>query len=380
MVDTRENVAVLVGNGLSIAFNPELSLQRITEEVLSRIQAAEGDDVVSAMQAIAEQALPCGVTSANDFELLVGAFGAEARTLGILSTLAELTRATDQDLLQSIKSVVSFAEQVRDNGVSYVLEVIAERSHCYLDQAEDLHRLIGAITGSFAGQVTFGNLNYDTLLLAALLTVCKADIADLGHGYQRVAVQVDGKCLKVPALRTKMSDFPQGKRVQLLHLHGSLTYWASRDTKVHAKLPKELVEKSGQWKAVRERTTDVRPVVVLASQRDKAEHVGRFPFTLAYEMFSHGLARSNHWIVIGYSFRDDPVNARLREEFIGRAVKPKVLVVTYGEDPSRQTVERAFGWGAEDGSSNDWLTINRGGANGFDRSSDWKTFVAAGRP
>jgi len=66
----ERNVAVLVGNGLSIAFNPELNLQRITEEVLQRIEKSEGGDVVVAMKEIAERALPYGATSADDFEVL----------------------------------------------------------------------------------------------------------------------------------------------------------------------------------------------------------------------------------------------------------------------------------------------------------------------
>lgn len=49
--DTR-NVAVLVGNGLSIAFNPGLNLRAITAEMMERIQSAtdDGDDVVAAMR------------------------------------------------------------------------------------------------------------------------------------------------------------------------------------------------------------------------------------------------------------------------------------------------------------------------------------------
>ena len=94
----ERNVAVLVGNGLSIAFNPELNLQRITEEVLQRIEKSEGGDVVVAMKEIAERALPYGATSADDFEVLVGAFGAESRTLDVLDTLAELTKPSDKKL------------------------------------------------------------------------------------------------------------------------------------------------------------------------------------------------------------------------------------------------------------------------------------------
>lgn len=76
-----------------------------------------------------------------------------------------------------------------------------------------------------------------------------------------------------------------------------------------------------------------------------------------------------------YSFKDDPVNAALRAEFIDRDAKPRVLVVTYGGELRRRAVERAFGWGIEDGSSRKWLTINRGGANGVETSNDWRDFI-----
>lgn len=376
MMNTHYNAAVLVGNGLSIAFNSELNLQSITQEVLRRIEEAEGGDVVAAMQELAERAIPEGVNSADDFELLVGAFGAEASALGIFNTLAELTKPADHELVRSIGRVVEFAGQVRDTGISYVLEVIADRSHAYMDEAQDLHQMINAISDAFAGRITFGNLNYDTLLLAALLAVCKGELADMGHGWKSVTVSVENaQSLSVPALRRHPSDFPEGRRVRLLHLHGSLTYWAREDAELYGKLPRELVEDGGQWKAVREQTTNVRPVVVLANRRDKTEHVDRYPFKLAYEVFSQGLSESAHWIVIGYSFRDDPVNAMLRREFIGRSQKPRVLVVTHGSDPTRETVERAFGWGAEDGASDAWLLIDREGADGCQETDEWAAFI-----
>lgn len=376
VVTVERSVSVLVGNGLSIAFNPDLNLQSITEEVLRRIEDADGGDVILAMKEIAERALPDGATSAEDFEVLVGAFGAESRTLDVLDTLAALTQPTDKKLRKAILRVSKFAEQVRDTGVSHVLEVIAERSHAYVDEAQSLYDLVTEITGSFDGRVVVGNLNYDTLLLAALLTVCQAELVDMGHGYRRVKVLVDDRVEReVQALRSSSADFPRSKRVQLLQLHGSLTFWATRDRKIHAKLPKEMLDDGDQWRAIREKTTNVRPVVVLANRKDKAEHVAQFPFELAYKMFSNGLAEANHWLIIGYSFKDDPVNAVLRAEFIDRDPKPRVFVVTYGDEPRRRTVERAFGWGAEDGASKKWLTFNREGASGVETSNDWHEFV-----
>ncbi|MFV4913121.1 SIR2 family protein [Microbacterium lacticum] len=369
-------MAVLVGNGLSIAFNPGLNLQAITAEVLDRIEKSDGGDVVVAMKEIAERALPDGATSADDFEVLVGAFGAESRTLDVLDTLAELTKPSDKKLRKAIRRVSEFAEQVRDTGISHVLEVIAERSHAYVEEAQNLYDLVTAITESFDGKVVIGNLNYDTLLLAALLTVCQPDLADMGHGYRRVNVLVDDRVeRRVQALRESSSEFPRTKRVQLLHIHGSLTFWATRDRKIHAKLPKEMLDDGDQWRAIREGTTNVRPVVVLANRRDKAEHVAQFPFDLAYEMFASGLAEANRWLVVGYSFKDDPVNTALRTEFIDRDPKPRVLVVTYGKELRRRDIERAFGWGAEDGASKGWLTINRRGASGVETTVDWQDFI-----
>ena len=371
------NVAVLVGNGLSVAFNSELNLQRITQEVLERIRKLDGDDVVAAMKELAARALPDGANTDDDFEVLVGALGAESRTLGVLSKLAELTDPKDKELRDCIKRVASFAEQVRDSGVSHVLEVIAERSHAYKDEVQNLNSFVSGVIGAFDGNVVFANLNYDTLLLSALLNVCQSDLVDMGHGWKKALVTVDNNRERaVQQLRSSAEDFPANKRVQLLHIHGSLTFWATLDKAIHVKVPKDLLEGSGQWTAVRDRTTNIRPAVVLASRKDKVEYVTRQPFALAYEMYAVGLAKSEHWLIVGYSFRDYPVNERLRSEFLDRATKPKVLVVTYGNDPDRRTVERAFGWGVEDGPST-WLTIDRGGANGAENSAEWTEFVKA---
>ncbi|WP_454118271.1 hypothetical protein [Microbacterium lacticum] len=92
-------------------------------------------------------------------------------------------------------------------------------------------------------------------------------------------------------------------------------------------------------------------------------------------MFKSGLARADHWLIIGYSFKDAPVNNMLREAFLDYEEKPSVLVVTYGPSPRRAEIERAFGWGADDPDSRAWLSINRRGANGVQDTNHWERFV-----
>ena len=379
----NNDVAVIVGNGLSIAFSPELKLQTITENVLERIVDAEGEEVVSAMQKIAQRVLPSGANTDEDFEVLVGAFGAESLTLGFLGMLAELTQPDDVRLKESIVEVKKYAEKVRDTGVSHVLEVITESSNIFSREKENkLDSLMKSIINSFNGKVVISNLNYDTILLNALIRVCRSELADLADGRckSKITVLESGREEEyiVPNLR-KDNDFPLLRRVHLLHLHGSISYWKfDGDNKDgYVKMTKEILNKYNLWKKIRDGEISIRPVVVLANRRDKADHIERYPFDLAYEAFANSL-KCEKWIIVGYSFRDDPVNNMLRSEFLDRKRenKPRVLVVTYGGELKLRDVEKAFGWGVEDGSSSEWLTINREGASDMENTEDWVNFVS----
>ncbi|WP_082924621.1 SIR2 family protein [Paenarthrobacter nicotinovorans] len=383
---SQRPLAVLVGNGLSIAFNSELNLASITKEMIARMQAAteDGDKVVHAMNEIARRAVSDGEVTDEDFEKLVGAFDSQVLTLDELRKLADLVASDDTELRQSIKDVANFSQSVRDNGISYVLEVIVERSYANWTRDGEMHDLIEAMVEDFGGSIHIGNLNYDTLLLSALKAV-DAPMCDMGHGYERFYVVVkddddpddEGVRYQVNRLR-RGNDFPTGPahRVKLLHLHGSLTYWRSMEREdLHFKAPIDMLRNHQLWAGLREGEPRYRPAVVLANQRDKAHHVGRYPFKLAYEVFADGLSQADHWLIIGYSFRDACVNDILREEFIRRKDKPTVLVSTFGDDLDAEEVERAFGWGAEDEDSSPWLTINRLGAAGLETSTDWTLFT-----
>lgn len=367
----RPNLAVLVGNGLSVAFNPELALDAITAEVMRRLGADAGDDgdVVAAMQEIASRAVGEGQSTAENFEKLVGAFGYESRTLDYLHRLATLESPSNQELRDSIANVRDFATRVSDRGISHVLEVILERSRATGERAERLEALIRAMLHDFRGTVTVANLNYDTLLLATLMSKCDGEFADMADGGCTERIEVaPGRFTDVPTLRTKL-NFPASRRIHLVPLHGSLTYWT--DGTGHWKLRVEEIRKLRMFASVRDGQSALRPAVVLATSRDKASHVEEAPFALAYSACSRSLEVSNHWLIIGYSFRDEPVNATLAEAFGERNPKPRVHVVTYGDSPSEHTVMRALGWNIEDGSPDEWLTIDRDGALGAHNRDAW---------
>lgn len=378
---TRDrDVAVLVGNGLSIAFNEKLLLSNITRQVRRRISNSGdgGENVAQAMRELADATLPSDQTSDDDFERLVGAFGAEHRSLSHLQSLAKLSYPNDRKLAKSIEQVIGFARDLRNVGTGHVLEVVYDNSRSSYIESEPLDDLLRAIYHSFAGRITFGNLNYDTILLAALLNVGTRRVADLGHGWKSRRTKLGSEAIPAMLLREGASDFPTFAQypVRLLHLHGSLTYWATEDSSQFGKLDRYEVKANQLFKKLRRGTTDLRPLVVLNRERQKIEDVQAHPFRLAYEVFGKGLTRSKHWLIIGYSFRDVAVNDLLSREFRSREEKPKILVVTHGRSPSVEEIEAALGWGAEDPSSQDWLRRSPRGAFGMHEHSSWRWFTS----
>jgi SIR2-like domain len=382
-VPRSPRLTVLCGNGLTIAVRPDLALSEITRESMARLRA-DKPGVAAYITEIAEK--QSGRPVGDDFEILVGAFGTLGDMIdqlaGLASHLAVLmgedfsrSAATARGLVRS----AYFARRVRDYGISVVLEVIAERSIAHEETRRLLDPLVGEILREFPGEVTMANLNYDALLLASLVHgPHKDETCDMGHGFRNGVFRTsDGATHTVRSLRTS-SDFPTTRRVRLLHLHGSLGFWTNR-TGVGFKLPLELIRTYNPFHQIRTTNTPLRPAVVLANQTDKSTIVKRQPFALAYEGFAESLKESEHLLIVGYSFRDACVNEQLAIALQIRLLtqKPiKVLVVTYEDDLTEQTVLSAFRHGSWLGSTN-WLTINRGGALAFTGSADWARFMDA---
>lgn len=376
----KKNVAVLTGNGLSIAFNQDLALSSITREVLRRIEEENGDKATNALKALSSRIVQSGdKLSDADFEVLVGAFGLEYKTLGLLKNLSMVLHREDPVLSQAFGQVLDFVRNVRNQGLSHVLEVIMEYSELSAGKQQELLQLIDLICSSFDGFVKFGNLNYDSLLLTALLkSKWKNELADIADGRLNAAVEEVSQDMPVPArrLRERIEDFPNDRHIWLLHLHGSICYWNSSEDKIFLKVERHDLKSEALFKKMRAgELGSHEPAVVLTSESEKQSEVDSYPFSLAYQGFSAQLNESSAWIIIGYSFRDVPVNEMLKKAFLSQVDKPKVFVSTYGSEPSRQQIEQVLGWGKEDPDSKEWLFICDKGAFGIKNSPEWKQFL-----
>lgn len=355
-------LAVLVGNGLSIAFNPNLGLTELTDALVEKVSqfASDGSAAVEVLSGLISNE-----SGTQTFETFVGALEESNISTQTLLKLAKNLSPDEKELHDSITTTSKFARTLRDWGVSFVLETILERSRISRFDRSQLDKLLEKLNASFPDRLVFGNLNYDTMLLTAMLqTYGLKNVADMASGLEKATVISDSEEITVRSLR-RTDDFPND-RVLHLSLHGSLQFWSDEERRTVVKLETSMLEDGDQWRSVREGTTNIRPVVVLTNQKQKTDAVREFPFSLAYEKFEQALFESSKWLIIGYSFTDRSVNDMLRVQQIFNTGSPRIFVVTLGKYPSRKTIEKAFGWDRrEKGSSRLWLTIYRRGARKF---------------
>ena len=369
----NSNLAMLTGNGLSIAFSDNLMLDNITTRVIERLTkfyGGGGDEVAQAMQKVAIRAQ--ADDPSGDFESLIGAFGGQTDILEDLAAFAELTEGST-DIRTHIYPVLLFVEQVKRRGIGHTLEIIVENSRSDVGTLKPISDFLRVVTGAFANQITVANLNYDTLLLSALTADYKEQFCDMAHGGNS---SVERKLSTTPftsyPLRSSAAEFPEWLRIRLLDLHGSVSFWKIRAS-CH-KIPIEIARDPEVWRKYRERETFAFPLVVLANQHDKADHVNRYPYKIAYEVAEADFRNAEHWLIVGYSFRDTCVNDLLRRCWKMRFREPRILIVTKGDGPTDEDVESAFGWESGTLSDHD-VTIERGGVVGLGETSAWASFA-----
>jgi hypothetical protein len=372
------NLATLIGNGLSIAFSEDLLLTKISQEMTARFTSVYtgGTAVATAMQNVAKH-VPAGGDPETDFEALIGAFGGQSDILDDLSKFAQLTKDSDPEIAHAIRKVQVFVGEVRRRGIGHTLEIISERSYSDIDRRIPLAQFFGLLLSEFQNHVTVANLNYDTLVLSVLAEAYGPILSDMADGRFKGTISIGGTTYSQLPLRANAGQFlsHESRRLRLLHLHGSLTYWQFGDH--FLKLSVEAVRPpSPIWQILRDEDTfNGQPLVVLASQHDKARHVLRYPYNLAYDLADAGFKDASHWVIVGYSFRDECVNDLLSRCWDFRSTPPRILVVTNSDRLQAETIEEALGWPAGSAAANG-LYIARGGAFGLAGSTAWDDFRA----
>lgn len=373
----NHSIAALLGNGVSIAYNQDLRLDRIMREITRRINedaSASGSEPIRFLQRAAQRIDSGDPTT--DFEALFGPFGQYRDGIEIVRDLARLS-GDDPKLQDSMKLTIDYIESIRRAGVGHVLEVIANQSRATTSPSEVSELTNNLVEAAGGRQLTIGNLNYDSLIMAALANDHPADFCDMADG--RVSEQtVDvGPHVLVGRPLRRTASFPYSRSITLLHLHGSLCWLRDPRTNTVWRVDAAGMRSAGFWRAYRDGRSLWTPEVVLTNQATKSAEVSRYPFSLAYEVFYRRLVAADRWFIGGYSFRDGCVNDLLAKAWRKRATTPMIYVVTLGKQPTRRRILDGIGHvGWADPDPEDFLLINRHGIEAAQQASDWAWWSA----
>ncbi|MEU4162677.1 hypothetical protein [Actinoplanes sp. NPDC026670] len=356
-------VTALIGNGLSIAYNPGMSCPELTKSLLPLLENSPGgDDVRRALHNLADK-ITAGTADGDDFEQLLGPVDVAAGAVSALESLAAAYNGTGaasgDPLVQALRMSTEFADKFYQVGVSHVLKLVDERSHGKGNDVAD--KFFRALAEAAGDGCCLATLNYDNLLISGALShfSLKKDLAD---GLEPVEFELTaGHTAKGFRLRT--SPFIDSQACAVLALHGSLS-WLRRGTEyVKFGMP-SLRYDPGFWADCIEQKTDWRPVVVLTNQSQKSMRVLEYPFSMAYQMFTERLKRSSRWLIGGYGFGDQCVNQVLRHASESATHAINCLVVTYGDHPTQEVIDETL--------QGIHVSAYRGGFSALLTASEWR--------
>jgi SIR2-like domain len=307
-------LAVLLGNGLSVAVNPALRLDALTERFLE----SHNDDREGLNRLLAEVDLE-NLDPARDFEAVVGGLEAAEE---IVSAFMGLASRIEQPHLQEA------AKLLRDHGVPALIRRMYY-AYCaeVLDAIGELTR--GDITPHVVrfgewlkalyqehGRATVFTLNYDLLaermLIDDNILGLQYSLTDFFSGLPERTTQLtlvpgEDACTG----RLFYPADPPDRPIHLHHLHGCLTHFRRQTDGEIFKLDASAIREQQVYRRLAEAPeVDFVPSVILGSR--KTEKSLEWPFAYAFLSLEQAVRESRTVVIAGYSFRDEGVNQRLR--------------------------------------------------------------------
>ena len=295
------------GNGLSIGFDSRLS----TESITGRVVTSLGDSYAGVLRDLAElgtpedpDTAPVGVVRGG-FEQLAGPVDRLADALVAMQRL--FTGSSTSPLLTGLREA---ADGLRQHYVRIVGTVLREVDACCITEAPDAERHASwQAMNAFAAelvrlQATVFTLNYDSLLMSALL--------ERGMAYDGFRFGT----LNVPLDRWS-------EPATLYHLHGSVAWHRGADGLV-SKLRLEEVREQGLLDAWASGNVERGlPAVILGDL--KTRYTEQYPFSVLYDELHRKLSHESLVVVGGYSFGDRPLNRALAR-FLSRDPRNRLVV------------------------------------------------------
>ncbi|QYX34567.1 SIR2 family protein [Nocardiopsis sp. MT53] len=304
----------------------------------------------------------------GSFEDLLGPLDVAASGISAASPLIGVIGENffDEEVLQGVVKSEGYLRDIYNIGVAITLDEIQRRAvnfECTRELAEKVH----ALAKKNGEKCYFGTLNYDGLVYASNIETSWIDKCDLAHGRREVeGVVVEGARPACGWLLREVGDFPEDRDFIFLELHGSIAWLKCPGCSKVVRFPASELRDIDYWIGLCNRLSLWQPQVILTSKYEKLNRMRVDPFSLAYNEFIRGVARSNSLLVAGYGFGDIGIN-----EIIADALRfeTQVLISTIESGPSDWDIFQSLGVG--EGGLRRYLDICRCGLPGALSCEHW---------
>jgi SIR2-like domain len=326
----RDGAVLLLGNGLSIAVNENLRLDRLTATFLER----RGDER-ELIERLAAGVSLGAVDPATDFEGIVAGIESAEEVIAAFIRLAHVAaRPEFQEAAAVLESqgVPALVRRLYYEYCADVLDAIGESARV-ADIPEPVMQFGKWVKAQHArhGRLSIFTLNYDVLMERMLIG---SDLLDLREhttdffGPPRTAVEIAEGVGPIEGYA--FHGQPSHRTVQLHHLHGCLTHLRAPDGTIYKFSAGKLRRAQLYTKLADGARSDFVPSVILGSK--KAERALEWPFSHAFGALEEEVAAARTVCIAGYSFRDEAVNERLRSRLAG---VERLIVLDHAPDDAR---------------------------------------------
>lgn len=354
-------ITALIGNGCSIAYNPEFRMDPLTERILREFAGVDSavPEVAEVLNRLADAAVREPDERKRFFEALFGPIERMGRGLQELRALSDLVGA-GTEVTATFDRAARFGEELRRRTIGSALQVVASLSNNKDEQGKSTQRQVVNWLNDARGDegtVEIFTLNYDALIDGAVvdLTEERSDVtmSDMAQGYGWVELQVTNQGDVVPAAPLRDDDVYPAQFI-VFHLHGSLQWLRTEGGWVYKVKQIDHLRDVEFWRRHAAGATPVEPVVILADQKEHA--VKADPFRWAYDRLEESLKHAEAIVIIGYGFGDSPVNRALARGLWGKESPVKVIDHTDDTIGTRDRLVEA---------TTSELRLNDRGATGF---------------
>lgn len=321
------NIVAVLGNGVSITYNPDFALVPLTNEILRRFakQKIQAFEVQRRLSQLARAARPTDPDAPLLFEDLLGPFDRMADGIDAMRRLAPYVPGGTSHR-EELKSAARFGRRLFRRATGTALGVITEFSH---NQGEVAWQRAGEVVNQLAvaagheGTVRIFTLNYDCLADSAALRlqddldspVMVSDMAD-GRSQHRLQILKAGSNRRVLAnpLRDDEEYLHGDCSIVIYHLHGAIDWVRDANGQVWKVGSVQQLRRKNFWRLYSRGLASVSPVVVLTDQ--KSAILAKDPFAWAYRRLRNALRTQDQLdavLIAGYGFGDEPLNRVLAD-------------------------------------------------------------------